>query len=167
MANDPNRNPALAYWPQIEYAAANRMATADLWATLREAARELGLDSPGVTLAQVNELRHLATGIQAGSRRLDRVDPLSAITDARLIAEAPWSRSAAERAALPMYQVRYQHTVNGPNGEETAWRTSTFRGSLPRTLADLRGAIDEDAENLADKYGGEHLGVSGLQILAV
>lgn len=167
MSRDPNRNPALAYWGEIEYAAANRFTTADLWASLRQAASNLGLESPGVTLAQVNELRHLATGIQAGSRRLERIDPSSSITDARLIAEAPWSRSLAERSALPMYQVRYQHTIDGPNGVETAWRTSTFKGALPRTLGDLLDAIGEDAENLADKYGGAHVGVSSMQILAV
>lgn len=167
MPRDQDRNPALAYWGEIEYAAANRLTTADLWASLRAAAAELGQESPGVTVQQVNEVRHLATGIQAASRRLERIDPSSSIRDGRLIAEAPWSRSLAERSALPMYQVRYQHTVDGPNGVETAWRTSTFRGELPRTLGDLQDAIDEDAENLADKYGGAHVGVSAMQILAV
>lgn len=163
----PEDNPAYAYWPQIEYAAARRMPTADLWATLRDAAAELGLDSPGVTVQQVNQVRSWATGIQAASRRLERLDPSYSISDGHLIAEAPWARSPGEREALPMYQVRYEHTVDGPNGPETNWRVSTFRGSLPRTLGDLQDAIEEDAENLADKYGGAHVGVGSLQILSV
>lgn len=165
--SDPNRNPALAYWGEIEYAAQHRLPTAELWDMLKSAAERLGLPGPGVTVQQVNAVRHQATGIQAASRRLERVDPSSGLSDGRLVAEAPWSRSLAERNALPMYQVRYQHTVDGPNGPETAWRTSTFRGRLPSTLADLQDAVTEDAENLADKYGGAHVGIGSLQILAV
>jgi len=164
---EPPKNPALAYWAEIEYAAANRMPTADLWRVLNDAAASLGLDSPGVTIQQVNEVRSMASGIQAASARLARLDPSYSLSDGRVVAQAPWSRSPAERQALPMYQVRFQHTVNGPNGEETQWRTSTLRGRLPRTLGDLLDAVGEDAENLADKYGGEHVGVGSLQLLSV
>lgn len=157
---------ALAYWPQIEYAAANHLPTAALWDTLKAAASDLGLESPGVTLQGVNQLRSMATTIQGASARLERSDP-SYRMEGRLISEAPWSRSLAERDAMPMYQVRYQHTTVGPNGEETSWRTSTFHGQLPSTIEDLYDAIDEDAEHLADKYGHSHVGVSGHQVLAV
>lgn len=163
--SDAARN-ALAYWPQIEYAAANRMPTAQLWDTLNAAAADLGLDTPGVTLQGVNELRHLATTIQASSARLERSDP-SYRLEGNLVSEAPWSRSLAERDAMPMFQVRYQHTTVGPNGEETNWRTSTFHGQLPGTIGDLFDAIEEDAEHLADKYGHSHVGTGGHQVLSV
>lgn len=157
---------ALAYWPQIEYAAQARMTTADLWGVLRDHADELGLSSPGVTLRGVNELRSLATSIQASADRLERADP-SARLDSRLVSEAPWGRSLAERDALPMFQVRYQHTTIGPNGPETSWRTSVIRGQVPRTVQDLMDAVAEDAEMLANKYGHEHVGTGGHQALFI
>jgi hypothetical protein len=157
---------ALAYWPTIEHAAANHLPTADLWAALNGAAAELGLDSPGVTLQGVNTIRSLATQIQATSARLERTDPTYRM-EGNLISEAPWGRSLAERDAMPMFQVRYQHTTVGPNGEETNWRTSTFHGQLPRTVGDLLEAIEEDAEHLADKYGHSHGGTSAHQVLSI
>lgn len=157
---------ALAYWPQIEEAAAARMTTADLWSNLRDAAQELGRDTPGVSILGVNELRSLATTIQASAARLDRMADSFAI-DARHVGQAPWSRDPAERDALSIFQVRYQHTTLGAEGPETNWRTSIFYGQLPGTAGELRQAIAEDAGQLANKYGVNHVDFGNLQVLEV
>ena len=157
---------ALAYWPQIEYAAAAGMNTADLWSAIRDAAEELGLASPGVSVQGVSQLRGLAAGIQRGAASFERLADNLGLGNVH-VAQAPWSRSLAEQAALPMYHVRYQHTVMGPEGPETNWRTSVFTGPLPDTVGGIRAAINEDAAQLANKYGVAHGDVAGLQILSV
>lgn len=162
----PAARKALAYWPQIELAAAERMTTADLWSTIQDAAEELGLASPGVTLRGVSELRGIATTIQASGRRLERLMDSADLTG-RHVAEAPWSRSLAERDALGIYQVRYQHTTLTPEGPETNWRTSVFYGQLPGSVGELRDALAEDAAQLANKYGVDHVDLSNVQVLAV
>lgn len=162
----PAARKALAYWPQIEMAAAERMTTADLWSLLQDAAEEMGLESPGVTLRGVSELRGLATTIQASGRRLERLGDSAALSGQH-VAEAPWSRSLAEQNALGIYQVRYQHTTLTADGPETNWRTSVFYGELPGTVGELRAAIEEDAGQLANKYGVDHVDFSNVQVLSV
>jgi len=162
----PEARKALAYWPQIELAAAERMTTADLWSTIQDAAEELGLSSPGVTLRGVSQLRSIATQIQASGRRLETLADAADLTGQH-IAEAPWSRSMAEQNALGIYQVRYQHTTLTADGPETNWRTSVFYGQLPGTVGELRDAIEEDAGQLANKYGVSHLDFSNVQVLSV
>lgn len=166
-ASEQPRNPALAYWPQIEYAAAAGLTTADLWGIIGDAAAELGLATPGVSAIDVSRLRGVAGGIQNAARILDATPDERAL-ESRMFAQAPWSRPLAQQNAAPEYHVRYQHTViNSAGEEETIWHTSRFVGRYPATLAELREAVNEDAEQIADKYGAEHVGVAGLQLLAV
>lgn len=157
---------ALVYWPQIEFAARYRLTTADLWSTIRDAAEQAGWASPGVTLRGVNQLRAIATQIQNAGRNFARADEDQRL-DYTMTAGAPWSRSDAERGALPMWQARFEHTFMQDGEEVTEWRTSVFAGRLPATVADMRAAIAEDAEQLADKYGVDHVGISGVHVLAV
>lgn len=162
----PEARKALAYWPQIEEAAAARMTTSELWDTIREAADELGLDEPGVTLRGVSQLRSIATTIQSSGRRLERLADSADLTGNH-VAEAPWSRSMAERNAQSIYQVRYQHTTLTAEGPETNWRTSVFYGNLPGSVGELRSAIEEDAGQLANKYGVAHVDFTNVQVLTV
>lgn len=162
----PAAQKALAYWPQIEYAASAGLTTADMWGIIRDAAEELGLASPGVSAAGVSTLRGLAGGIQRAAQVLEASPGDRALT-AQQFAQAPWSRPLAEQNAFPEYHVRYQHTVIIDGEETTVWRTSRFAGRYPSTVEELRQDVDEDAEQIADKYGEEHVGVAGLQLLAV
>lgn len=170
MAKNPTLSPAgraaLGYWPQIELAAAEGLTTADLWALIRDAADELGLSSPGVTVQGVSELRGIASGMQRRSGEIARLPDEKTLTG-RLLTLAPWARSAGERKANPQYHVRYQHTTR-QNGElVTEWRTSKFGGKFPGTLGDLRRLVEVDAQQLAKKYGVEHVGVDGLELWAI
>lgn len=162
----PAEAKALAYWPQIEYAARNSLNTADLWAAIREAAADLGLESPGVSIQGVNGLRSLAVGIQR------REDEFAQLADSkrllgRMITDAPWSRSAGERKGLPKFQVRFEHTFTQSGETRTEWRTALFEGKLPRTVGELRALVGGDAVQLANKYGVEHVGAGSLQVLAI
>ena len=157
---------ALAYWPQIEYAADNGLTTADMWGIIRDAAEDLGLASPGVTVQGVSQLRGLASGIQR------RADQFNAFPDSKRLpgtawSEAPWSRSLADQRAMPKWQVRFQHTFLVNGAEVTEWRSTVRSGRTPRTKGELLGVVDEDAENMARDYGVEHVGTSGHQLLVI
>lgn len=157
----------MGYWGVIERAVADRLTTADLWSDIRDAADELGLESPGVTVRGVNELRRLANTIQNSGRQFERATDETGL-DARMMGEAPWSRPLAEQNALGIYQVRYQHTYVTAEGPQTEWRTSVFNAAdMPDTVGELRDAIGQDAQQLADKYGVSHVEFGSVQILSV
>lgn len=170
----PPRNPglsdaakkALVYWPQIEYAASAGLNTADLWSILRDTALEIGLSSPGVSILGVNQLRGLATQIQRNAREVAGLADSKRLLG-RMISTPPWARHNTGRNVDPVFHVRYQHTFITNGEESTEWRSSRFGGKLPRTIGDLRQAIDFDAQQLATKYGVEHAGISDLQIFRV
>ena len=166
MDLSPEGKKAMAYWGVIEPAAAARMPTAELWSALRAAAAELGLPSPGVTLRGVNEVCAAANAIHRAERDFARLEDGMSLGD-RYVAQTPWSRSLAEQNALPTYHVRFLHTFSGPEGEQSEWRTSVITGQLPDTAGELHDLVSEDAENLADKYGVDHVGYSSVQILGV
>lgn len=168
--SNPNLSPhataALAYWPQIQHAAATGMTTADMWATIRASAAELGLESPGVTVQGVSTLRGIASGIERTAASLNRADDgRRLISD--MISTPPWSRGPGVRAADRVYQVRFQHTTLQDGQPSTDWRTVTFTGRLPRTVGELRQLAEGDAIQLARKYNGEHAGIDAMQLFAV
>lgn len=162
----PAETKAMAYWPQIEGSAARHDTTASLWASINAAAAELGLTSPGVSAIAVNRLRAMATGIQRRSDQLAALPNSKRLTSG-LVSQAPWSRSLAEQRALPKFQARFQHTFTKNGDSVTEWRTSVWDGKLPRTIGQLRDAIDLDAQNMANKYGVEHDSVDAIQLFQI
>lgn len=157
---------ALAYWGVIELAAEARATTADMWSWIRDAAEELGKASPGVTVQAVSYLRGVAGQIQERARLFDALADSRRVTG-RYVSTPPWARALAAQRALPMFQVRYRHTFLNQGVEQTEWRTSMFQGRVNHTAGQLRQLIDLDAENMARKYGMEHVGVSDLQVMAI
>jgi hypothetical protein len=166
MDLSPEGRAAMTYWAQIDAAVSDKLSTADLWSAIRDAADEMGLSSPGVTIRGVSEVRGIAAGRVRASDYLARLQPGMAITD-RAWSEAPWSRPLGQQSALPIFHVRYQHTTLGPDGETTTWRTSVLNGALPGTVDDLYSILDEDTAELSRKYGVDHVGYGAIQILAV
>lgn len=157
---------ALAYWPQIQHAAATGMTTADMWATIRASAADLGLETPGVTVQGVSALRGIASGIERTATGLNRsADERRLISD--MISTPPWSRGPGVRAADRVYQVRFQHSTYQDGELQQNWRTVTFSGRLPRTVGQLRQLVEGDAVQIARKYKGEHAGIDSLQLFAV
>lgn len=162
----PAGRKALAYWGEIEFAARERLTTADLWASLQDAAERLGLSSPGITVQGISNLRAFAGSIQRAEQRFERARDTENIAGHH-IGDAPWARSLPEQNALNIFQVRYQHTFLQDGEEQTEWRTSVFTGRMPGTVGELRAAISEDANELARKYGVEHVDFGAVQILRV
>lgn len=162
----PDAVQAMRYWRWIEEAASLRMTTADLWAIIRDVAEEQGYSSPGVTLRGVSELRGIAGQIHGASNRLGRAEDYEHVTE-RHVAMPPWASQSAGQGPMTSYQVRFQHTTLGPDGEQTNWRTSVFHGNLPATVGELRAAVGEDAEQFAEGYGQTHLGIGSLQVLVI
>lgn len=142
------------------------MPTAELWANIRAAAEAQNVPLTGVTVQGVSQLRSLATAIQGKAGQFEGYTD-SKILRRAMFAQAPWSRSLAEQSAMPRLTVRFQHTFERNGEEVTEWRTSMFDGQLPRTVGDLRDLVEQDAINMADKYGVEHIDISDLQLFAV
>jgi hypothetical protein len=64
--------------------------------------------------------------------------------------------------------VSYQMTFIDQAGNlVTDYKTSVFEMTLPGTIGELKDAISEDAQALADKYGVELVSADLHQILAV
>lgn len=162
----PAEQRAMAYWPQIEYAARHGLNTADLWSAIRDAAEEIGLDSPGVSVQGVSSLRAKAVGIQRNEGEFERLADSKRVLG-RLVQVAPWARAPGERRALPMFSVRFEHTFMTGDGHRTEWRTAVFEGQLPKTAGELRALIGSDAVQLANKYNVEHIGIDSLQLLSI
>lgn len=167
MTTPDGLNPrALMFWGTIEGAARDRATTADLWSRLQDHADSLGLSGPGLTLADVNALRGRASEFINAERSLTRASDDYGI-DASMIANAPWQRGIAERNALPMYQVRFEHQVIIDGVPQTKFRSVMFRGQLPATVGDLEDQIEGDAQEMADNYEEEHGGIGAISVLRV
>lgn len=162
----PAQSAALMYWPQIEYAAATGMNTADLWSTIRDAAEDAGFDSPGVTVQGVSFLRGEATRIQRNAAQFATLAD-SRVMRGGLISQSPWSRSLAEQRAMPMFQVRFVHTFMEGEDQKAEWRTVVFEGKLPRTAGEVRALVEADAVQMSRKYKVGHVSSDMLQVLAV
>lgn len=165
-ALSPAAQKALAYWGVIELAAETRASTADLWSWIRDAADELGLASPGVTVQGVSELRGRAGQIQEASRQFARLGPNQRVRGAT-VAHPPWQRDAGSRRAQPKFAVRYRHTVSRGGVLETAWKTSVFLGTLNHTAGQLLRDVELDARHLANKYNTEHVETTDHQVLVI
>lgn len=158
---------AMQYWGPVESVTLAGGSTADLWAAINAHATALGYESAGISATDVNWLRQRAGANRAAISRLEQLGPDDRI-DGNQIGQAPWGRSLDKQAAVPMWSVRFEHQFNDANGDEqTAWRTSTFTGSIPRSRRELEAALNEDGENLAREYEIEHVGIGAYNITAV
>lgn len=157
---------ALTYWGSIQSAVSDRASTSEVWSAIRGAAASLGLDSPGITVAGVNELRSYAASARNAMERIDRA-PDSANIIGRYVSAAPWGRSMAEQNAVPRYQVNFEHTTILEGQEVTSWRPLMIAGAIPGTVGDLRDAVEAAGNELADDYDMEHVGIGRIQVLTV
>jgi hypothetical protein len=162
----PAAQAAMPYWRDIDYAAAEKLTTEDMWTMIKDRAEEYGLSSPGVSAVGVAQLRGLATGLQRSTTAFERLADTRSLPG-RFWTQAPWARSRAEQRALPKFNVRFQHTFTRNGETVTEWRTSVFETKPPRNVGELRAMVQGDAINLARKYGAEHIGISDLQLLIV
>lgn len=156
----------LLYWNNIQSSVSGRATTAELWSAIREAAAREGLDSPGITLQAVNELRSSAAQIRNAGDRLMSEPAQNGLT-ASHIAEAPWSRPLEERASSPMLQVRFELSMIRDGQLVTEWKTLVHSGRMPTTIADLQRIIERAGISLARSYDSDYAGYGAMSALEI
>lgn len=166
MAVNLDNPSALVYWGAIQGAAARGENTAGVWQAVRDASEALGYENNLISFQDVNRLRAAAGAVNRAALAFGSADGSEPVTSSHF-AVAPYSRDQDQMNALGLYQARVQHVTNVDGREETTWRTITFTGGLPPTVNDLRDAIDQDSEAMADQYGVQHVGVGSIQIMAI
>lgn len=145
------------YWPEVYAGANQRLSTQDLFTNIRARADELGLFSPGVSASAISTLRGIAGGMIRAAQTLNQTDPSIAI-DASMISVPPWARSAAEQAAMPVYHIGFDHTVQDDHGEVTTVRqTIVFPGALPATVGELQDRVRAEAALMAAESPGTNV----------
>jgi hypothetical protein len=154
------------YWGVIEAGTNAGMNTQQLWEAIHEHAGASGLDTPGVSAAEVSIMRGLAGRIRQSGRNLANAQPTYGI-DSSMMARAPWARTLSEQNSLTMHQVRFEHTVIR-NGEQVSeWRSVMYQGPLPATVGDLKSELENDAQQMADNYGVSHVSAGSITVLEV
>lgn len=156
----------LLYWNEIQSSVSGRYTTAELWTAIKEAAAREGLDSPGISLQAVNELRSAAAQIRNAGERL-MSEPAQNGLGERLIAEAPWSRPLDERAVSPMLQVRFELSMIRDGQLVTEWKTLVHSGRRPTTIADLQRIVERAGMSLAGSYNSDYAGYGQMSALEI
>lgn len=122
----------------------------------------------------LSQLFSAARRIGNSSASLTTADDSSPITPS-MIAEAPWSRSPAEQAAVPKWQVRVTMTYTDASGvTQDGTAVVEIPQVLPRNVGSLRSQIEERiADQLAAPPGtgtprtGSLDSVNSITLLAV
>jgi len=156
----------LTYWGTIVSAVNQRVSTAELWNMVRDVATREGVELKGVGAIDMGRLRSIAAGQRTAAENLGAARPGQVITG-QMIGTDLSARSSQLQAMAPSWIVRFEHDVIVSGELTTVWRSSTFDGSLPPTIDDLRSAIEADAEAMAEDYDVSHAGIGRLQISAV
>lgn len=162
----PGQKQLLPWWGNIQNAVSRRASTADLWATVREAAAAEGVILRGVSAIDMNSLRSIAGSQRRSLDELQRAAPDQTITSVMIGADLS-SRGQQFQNLAPSWIVRFEHDVTIEGQLNTLWRSSVFEGQLPTTKGQLLDAVTADAEALAEDYGVTHIGVGRMSIAAV
>lgn len=157
----------LQFYPNARGAVGQRVSTAGFYDALREAGATFGAAQGGLTFSDVNALRSAAAQERNAAERFARTPESNAI-DATMISRAPYGRSLAAQAAMPIYQVGIQlRTSDRDTGEITErYTTVQLTGQLPPTKADLLAQVGQDAQALADAYAESYAGHDVIEIRA-
>jgi hypothetical protein len=159
----PGATKLLAYWGNIQSAVAARASTAELWATVRDAAAADNFDISPANAVDMGQLRSLAAGNRNASAAFNAASENQSL-DSSMIGSELYTPNESNPAAERLYLVRFQQTVLEDEAETTIWRTDMFRGLLPPTKSDLMAQLDNDAQNLADEYNQTHIGIGDVAI---
>lgn len=142
---------ALKYYGTILQSAYQNLSTADMWTAVRNTQQTYGLPTPQASAPDVSVIRGYANRIVAGAGAFAAAAPSDTIT-ADMMAVAPYtSRDLNSISVNPVYQVRYQNTVQANDGTvTTVWNTSVFTAAdFPGTVGALQDAINTNASEIA------------------
>lgn len=152
----------MAWWGVVQGAVAERATTAEIWQSIRAFGERNNLEYPPGFFAEVNRIRSTAASLRNASDRLGRAAPTDAITD-RMLAPLPYARSSVEQALASQYHVRVNYTAR--QGQETADSYITLSyNTLPGTVGELYADAQVATASTVDNYGGELIGLGGIEI---
>lgn len=137
-----------SWWSFVNYAASQvddqgrySFGPTDVSSAASEISRTVGGPYASYNPIGVSQLFSVARTIANSSAALNAADASSPIT-AGMVAEAPWSRSAAEQTALPMFQVRAEVTYLDQAGvQNTGFYTIQIPQVLPSTVGSLQAQM--------------------------
>lgn len=152
-----------AWWSAIQSAVRVRATTAELWGVIRDYGTQQGIAYPPNMFAEVNRLRSLAGGLRGATERLGRAAGSDAIT-AAMLAPTIYARSPTERAASPLFHVRFEMTTRVGDQLQTGWYNMEYTGSLPGTVGQLMTDVSDIAESLSVAYATALVELGAVEI---
>jgi hypothetical protein len=164
-----NVKSALAdYWNLAVEQAGNRTGSASFISIAASLAREAGGSISFNTAKALPVLYGYASRIRNAGETV-RSAPDETYIGPEHVAVPPWAREERSQLANPIWHVTYLFTsANSAGIVSQEYKTSVFQGGgFPQTVGDLKAAIQEDAQALADKYQVNLLNVDLHQVLAV
>ncbi len=169
-----------SWWSFITYAASHLDAngdysytSADVNEAVGEIARNTGTTVSFQEFTGITSLFSIARGMERAADELTAAPDASPIT-ARMISEAPYSRSLADQQAAPQWKLVAEITYRAPDGTTiTSWGTGFFQNTLHTSVGALRDEAWLQFSRMLNKRdeqkntGGELLNIGRLYLIAV
>jgi len=135
----------LAYSNTILGAVKAGARVSDLWAAVRSAEEVAGPELSGVSIFDMNHVAGQARAIAAAEETFNRAD-FSAPVEGTMWAWAPWATDTTMAWGEPDHALRYQYTVQTPDGElRTVFGQTDWQGSIATTVGDIRARAETSA----------------------
>lgn len=165
---DDTQRAALAnWWTLAEAAAFGGFTTTDTITAASDLAGQAGRSLAFAESAAIATLYGYARRMANAAGVLQAADALSVIT-ADMMATPPWARDEQVMNTTPIWHATFQFTFLDQAGQiQTDFRTSVFEMTLPETVGELAAAIQDDAQQMADKYGVTLVSATPHSLLAV
>lgn len=163
-----NQRATLADWWNLAYDAGfGGFTTTDLISAASDIVRQAGIS---LSFQTSQDLAVLYGYARRMSNAADVVQ--SALDTATITADMksipPWARDEQILNTTPIHHVIFEFTYIDQAGVLTTdFRTSVFEMTFPGTIGDLKDAVTEDAQAMADKYGVQFQSINLLQIQMV
>lgn len=153
----------MAWWGVIQGAVRERASTAEIWQAIREFGERNDVAYPPGMFGEVNRIRGQAAQLRNASERLGRATPDTAITS-QLLAPLPYARGSVEQALAQQFHVRVGYTARKGAETEQSFITLSYSGQLPGTVGELYADAQLATSATVDTYGGELIGLEGIEI---
>lgn len=153
----------MAWWGVIQASVRERATTAEVWSAIRSFGQANDLRYPPGMLQEVNRMRSQASGLRNASERLAKASPSDALTS-RLLAPLPYARSSIEQDLASQFHVRVNYTARKGAETESSYITLAYSGGLPATVGELYADAQVATASTVDTYGGELIGLEGIEI---
>jgi hypothetical protein len=153
----------MPYFNTILGAVEQHYTTADLWQAYRNAEQLAGVEPGTPTIQDMNYMRGAAGAVVSAEANLANGAGPDVLA-ADQWAWAPWAAGDTDSWLSDRYQVRYQGTLTGPEGQtQDWWGTTDLEGSLEGVTKDQILARSLTSGQLAlDQYDPSKLSSLGI-----